>query len=279
MNPFRTISGIPEEIRADHIASNHEYAVMQCQWYNESDGKPDDTGIDCPVCKNKLSIAVLDADDNICMRECRCVASRRSIRTLQQSGLQTVTSRLTFDSFTTAEDWQRKAKALVMRFLDAPPDKWLYVAGQSGCGKTHLCTAACTALINSGNDVKYLVWRSLFHDLQGSQFKTTEYQIKMLEYQNADVLYIDDFLKPLDKKSESAEISFAYEIINARYISGKKTIISSELHLDRVGMLDRAIAGRISEKARGHIVQIEYVRGRNYREKDKKSSQSGKPTL
>ena len=48
--------------------------------------------------------------------------------------------------------------------------------GQSGSGKTHICTAICTRFISCGRSVRYKVWRNLFHELQSNQFDETEYK-------------------------------------------------------------------------------------------------------
>ena len=36
---------------------------------------------------------------------------------------------------------------------------WFFVGGQSGCGKTHICTALVGGFIKLGFSVRYLVWQ------------------------------------------------------------------------------------------------------------------------
>ena len=244
-----------------------EYLLQQCRWFNESKGEDDGTGVECSECKNKGYIQELDSECNSHIVECDCMTKRRSIHALQRSGLAEQAKRQTFDSFNTDEEWQKKAKAKALLFLrESHTGKWFYIGGQSGCGKTHLCTAICSRLINIGREVHYVVWFNLLHELQSLQFKE-EYKKRLQDYQDCDVLYIDDFLKDVEAKTKSQLKSFAYEVINARYISGKTTIISSEFHIDVLKTINKAIAGRIEEKARDHIVQIKYVAGRDQREK------------
>jgi DNA replication protein DnaC len=94
---------------------------------------------------------------------------------------------------------------------------------------------------------------------------------------NTDVIYIDDFLKPIAEKiikkktlsfADEDEIQKIYPIINARNIRDKKTIISSELYIDEIRNLDEATAGRIKEKAGKYIVHIKRDPSRNYRFKE-----------
>ena len=68
------------------------------------------------------------------------------------------------------------------------------------------------------------------------------------------MLYLDDFLKtPTELKNRVdtptkppyQDVMLAYEIINARTITGKKTIISSEHHLPEIISYETACGGRI----------------------------------
>lgn len=267
--PLLNLSGSPPvEQNAIPCEDFHAYRIKQCEWYNGNKGKDDGTGVECSRCYNKGLIAKLNPEDNIDLVECSCMKMRRSMQALQRSGLAEQTKRLTFDTFNAVEEWQIKAKGRALLFLrESHKGKWFFIGGQSGCGKTHLCTAICSKLIAIGREVHYCVWFDIFHELQSLQFKE-EYKNRLLEYQNCDVLYIDDFLKNFEPKTKTAQKSFAFELINARYISGKTTIISSEFHVDVLGKIDRAIAGRIVEKASGFVVQIKYASGRNYREQN-----------
>ncbi|MGN0630513.1 MAG: hypothetical protein ACI4JN_04210, partial [Ruminococcus sp.] len=100
---------------------------------------------------------------------------------------------------------------------------------------------------------------------QGVQFRSEEYNKFMEEIKCADLLYIDDFMKTPDRNALGRELTAAYEIINARYNTGGRTIISSELHLNELCELEEAAGGRISERAAGYIVQVQKIKGRNYR--------------
>lgn len=244
--------------------SLEDYAQMRCDWYNESDGNL--PYIKCDICKNKGYIAKLDSEQNEKRIECVCMKKRRSVRNLELSGLGNMIRRYTFKAYETPEPWQEEVKAKATRFVEASDGSWFFTSGQTGCGKSHICTAICTKLLAAGREVKYYIWRNLFHELQSTQFSDTEYRSKLKKICDADVLYVDDFLKSNSKNSNfDNELNFAFEIINSRYNSDKKTIISSELLISDIEKHDAALAGRIAEKSAGYITQIQQDSNKNYR--------------
>lgn len=248
--------------------NNEEFMKWQCEIYNRTTG--DLQGYNCPECLNRGYFQVVK-DDVIVRRECRCMKIRRNLIRLKNAGLSEHAARCTFENFATPEEWQKRAKSMAMQYVRENPEKWLFFGGQSGCGKTHLCTAVCMEMINQEHDVKYFLWRDIVHCLEQNRYKEERYSEKIGELQNIEILYIDDFLKTTHRgengrlaPSES-ELNTAYEIVNARVISGKKTIISSEFHVKDISSLDEATGGRISEKSEGWQIQINFQKNRNYR--------------
>lgn len=245
-----------------------ELAQMRCDWYNALPGEL--KYLNCEKCKNKGYIARLDEELNEIRTECNCMNKRRSIKNLELSGLGSLIRRYTFKAFETPEEWQSNVKKKALLFTENSAGSWFYAAGQSGSGKTHICTAICTRLIADGHIVKYKIWRELFHELQSNQFDDSGYKNKIKDLCAVDVLYIDDFLKSNSNNAKfSDELNFAFEIINKRYNANKKTIISSELLISDIQKYDSALAGRIAEKAAGFMVQIQKDENKNYRLKDR----------
>ena len=243
-----------------------EHAQLRCDWYNATPGPDDYQYINCDKCKNKGYIATLNSEGVEVLNECECMAKRKSYKMLEASGLGNLIKRYTFKSFETHTDWQKDLKAKAQRFVNDSSDCWFFIGGQSGSGKSHICTAICSCLIAKGHFVKYKIWRELFHTLQSSQFDDTGYKAKMDDICNIDVLYVDDFLKSNSNSAKFAdELNFAFEIINRRYNANKKTIISSELLLADIASFDTALAGRIAEKAADFVIQIKKDDTKNYR--------------
>lgn len=181
-------------------------------------------------------------------------------RAMETSGLTGVIREKTFDSYETPESWQRWAKNCCLLYADNP-EGWLLLSGPTGCGKTHLCSAVVGRLIGQGIPVWYMLYREEIQKLKpmdGSD--PQERQRKMWLFKTADALYIDDLFK--GGASES-EIRIIFELLDYRYRTDKRTIISTELSLDKMQQIDAAIFGRIVEKSRK--VLIRDGQDRNYR--------------
>jgi DNA replication protein DnaC len=175
----------------------------------------------------------------------------------------------TFDKFVASEPWQKSIKAAAMDYADNP-EGWFFLGGQSGAGKTHLCTAICREFLLAGKRVMYMLWRDEIVKLKAMVNDSDEYRELIDRYKHADVLYIDDLFKTgkdkdnIVQKPTAADVNVAFEIINYRYNNHDlKTIISSECTEDELLDIDEAIGGRIYERAK--TFTIAKNRERNYR--------------
>ena len=262
---------IPDEYRNQHgevkPMTEAEFAHKQCEWYNESEGQLG--GVDCPDCKNRGNYQILDDDGNRVMRECHCMAQRRYIQMMQNAGLGDLYKKCTFDSYITDTDWRIRCKQSALQYANRDGNGWFLFAGQSGTGKTHLCTAICSELAKRGRGIRYIQWKRLFDKLVQTKFKEYEQEYIFRESTDADVLYLDDFLKtPANIPPTPEMLSYALEIIDARYKADKKTIISTEFMLDEIIRFDEALGGRMREKTSKCMVKRET--GRNFRIKEVK---------
>lgn len=217
----------------------------------------------CEICKNKGFLMKITEELNEISVPCECLAYRECYKAIEESGIDPEElKRMTFDNFTHREEWQTKLKYTALRYIQDVNNVsgWLFLSGQSGCGKTHLCTAVCDILLHNGYKVKYITWRKLCRDIGTNKYKTDEVDKIMKDITDSDVLYIDDFLK-----SEKPEKDIAIEVLNARYASRKPTVISTEHDIESLKAIDEAIAGRINEMAKNHKAQVLKKEGRNYR--------------
>lgn len=246
---------------SDTVLTPESYDQMRCDWYNQSDGSL--TGYDCPKCRNKGSIAYLQ-DGMEMHRVCECMAIRQNQSNITQSGLSDAIRTKTFDAYQCKEAWQTALKENVMHYAEKNRPQWLYIGGQSGAGKTHLCTAVCGVLLQRGLQVRYEMWQTIFRDL--SQFATRQTRFQQLT--QAQVLYIDDFLKPISNKFDDTnpkEVSVAFELLNERYTRNMVTIISSERIFRDLLAADKALAGRIKERCNGYLFAITRSDEKNWR--------------
>lgn len=210
---------------------------------------------DCPECLNHGTLLRIDGDGRRIGRDCRCMAVRRNIMRLRRSGLQDMIRRYTFASYQTPERWQAAAKEIAIEYAEQPRD-WFIAAGSVGAGKTHLCTAICSKLLQRGIDTRYMLWKDVSTVAKAEITNRAEYTAIVEPLKRVRALYIDDLFK-VGKSGEikSADVSLAFEILNARYIDRSKlTIISTELDFDDLLNLDVALGSRIHERTEGRRV-------------------------
>lgn len=262
MESIRTLSE-PWLKRLGHIyeqyanLSEREKAQIKADSYNKEPGDRHLLdGYDCPICKNKGQIAVVVEYNGIYSdtnQLCVCHEIRKQRLLMKKSGLLHMVDTCRFDNYQTPEKWHESIKRAAQRFCKDDAHHFFYIGGQSGAGKTHICTAITAHYLNQGKKARYMVWIDESQRIKGL-VNDPEYVTIMDEFKKTDVLYIDDLFKPIkNAKGEItppsyADIRLAMEIINYRYNNpGLITIISCERTIGEMIELDEALAGRISQ--------------------------------
>lgn len=253
--------------------SPRDYEQFKVDGLNDAVGnRHEEDGYECKICKNKAFVAKLvenpDGSYSHCFTDCKCAEIRRSIMRMKRSGLKDIIRDYTFEKFIDSEPWQQSVKAAAVEYSQNP-EGWFFLGGQSGSGKTHLCTAICRKFLLDGMRVQYMLWRDDVVKLK-QLVNDPEYGQVIDRYKSADVLYIDDLFKTgkaadnTIQKPTGGDVNIAFEIINYRYNNPKMlTIISSELSEDELCEIDEATGGRIFERAK--TISIAKDRKRNYR--------------
>lgn len=240
-----------------------EYEKTRVESYNKELGNM--TGYNCPKCLNRGNFAFVKDEGGIAFRDCECMKIRRCVSKMEASGLQDVIAKYTFDAYKDQEQWQKVVKQGAISYANNLTG-WLLFCGQSGSGKTHLCTAVCRQRLLAGDEVIYMPWRKDTLDL-----KSMDKRVDALKkLQTAPILYIDDLFKVGRSADGScnptqADINIAFDIINERYTKRLTTIISTERTPTELLDIDEATGGRIVEMAQGSIYSIERKPCRNYR--------------
>ena len=118
---------------------------------------------DCPKCKNKGGMLIVkyvdEYDDYISFwRDCECMKVRRSRQLTDDSGLKKMQKNYTFENYSTDTQWQENVKKSALEY-SKEKSAWFYIGGQSGSGKTHICTAIASKHLEQGKAVRYFLWR------------------------------------------------------------------------------------------------------------------------
>lgn len=234
--------------------------------YNKLEDAPDKY-YNCPKCKNKEIIAVLDADGKFTTVLCDCKSIRQSIKRVEKSGLKKQLEDKTINSFTTTEKWQEGVKFKATEYINKHNGSWFYIGGQKGSGKSHICTAIVGEFINQGKNALYMLWRDKVVELKANVNNFEDYDKLMQELKNVDVLYIDDFYKTdSENKPTQADKNIAFELLNYRYNNPDSiTIISSELQMRDLLSIDEAVGSRIYERSKDFQINIAPDIQKNYR--------------
>ena len=226
----------------------------------------------CPTCKDTGWLHFVNEDGYKSGMECGCRLAEKAKRRIARSGLQGVIEQWTFDAFRALTPIQKIMKETALKYTEtllSGKKPWLFMGGQVGSGKSHLCTAVCGELLRAGKAVHYMQWVTDSRTLKANANDLGAYEAAVTPFLNAEVLYIDDLFKMSQRdgvKPTDADIRAAFEIINHRYVQDKATIITSEWFLTTdLLACDGGTFSRAYQKSKGFTVEISAGAGKNYR--------------
>ena len=194
---------------------------------------------------------------------CRCGEIKAAKSRIEKSGLSQAMQGMTFDSFRTDKPFRQQMARLcasyVQAYLNADPFKpmpWLFLGGQPGSGKTHLCTAVVKKLLDENVPCTYVSWPEKARELKALA-NDSGYRDAIEPLLKIPVLYIDDLFKSKGKTPPTdADVRLAFDIINSRYIQNRATIISSEWMIAEIIQQDEAPGSRLQERSQGYSINI-----------------------
>lgn len=231
---------------------------LECQKMNSIKNLLPSDKYNCPICNNRGWVAKV-INNNVYCVECSCVKIRNNVSRANKSGLSGVLKKYSLENYKVSNEWQGCIKKAAYNFIENPKG-WFFISGQSGAGKTHICTGICREFIKSGHNVKYMLWLDDVYKLK--QFDE-EADVLKQTLKNIEILYIDDFFK--GETPSAADVRIAMEILNFRYVNNLVTLISTEKSISEIFSIDVAVAGRIAEMSKDFIIYIKNEKGKNYR--------------
>ncbi len=148
-----------------------------------------------------------------------------------------------------------QCKAFVQNFETA--DKNLFFWGAPGLGKTFLSTCIAKELLKKGYSVIYETAYQTFSMLEELKFKRTEdtdkLKFKADKLYSCDLLILDDLGSEFSTQYTTAAL---FDIINSRLISGKKTVINSNLPIVEI---EKKYTERVASRIVGHYMLLHFI--------------------
>lgn len=231
------------------------------------------TAYKCEKCRDSGWIEV--NPETRTFAKCACRLAREAEDRMRASGLATALETQTFDTFVAKTDLQKRLKALGKAYVhdlftdpQSPRRPWLYIGGNPGSGKTHICTAVCGEVLKRNVGVRYMQWVDVARQLKAN-VNDDDFEDLVADYINVSVLYIDDLLK--QKYTENpvfteADVKIAFTILNARYLKNKPTVISSEWDLvNQLLPADEGVFSRVYERSKAHRMTVARDARNNFR--------------
>lgn len=247
---------------------NVQGAVKENTLRRFKEEKINDGIYECEECSNHGYIIYFDENDEMKYQQCRCYQIRQARRKMRDLGLlKYCGDNNSFDEFIATEQWEKRVKKSAMDFVNNYHNKFFYIGGQIGAGKTKICSLIiCNILMKARISYEYIIWGDTARTLAFDDKNKKE-----MEYlKEIELLYIDDFLRSTARnelKITQWERDVVMELINYRYINNKTTIISSELYFNELAEVDDSVASRIYENSDNgkYCLSIKREKNRNKR--------------
>lgn len=236
--------------------------------YNALKEPDDGTGVDCPICGNKGTVAYIpEGEERMVVRFCACRSKRQTALRLKRIGMLERSKECTLERFETRTPIQQRLKRLTEEWIAREtPDRWLVLCGQTGVGKTHLCTAAFVRMVADRElNGEYMLWIPELRRIKAGLVNGGS-EARLEQLKTTPLLYVDDLFKGNPEQPVSdADLRLAFELFDHRYNNHLPTIISTERSFQQIAALDEALAGRIRERSGPFLVNIAPGPGKNYR--------------
>lgn len=136
-------------------------------------------------------------------------------------------------------------------------DASLLFWGEPGIGKTFLSTCIAKELIETSHSVIYETAYKTFSMLEELKFKKTDNEeklrFKVEKLYSCDLLILDDLGSEFSTQYTTASL---FDIINSRLISGKKTVISTNLSIEELRV---KYGERVVSRLYGHYKVLNFI--------------------
>ncbi|MFR6451521.1 MAG: ATP-binding protein [Clostridium perfringens] len=218
----------------------------------------------CPKCKDTGWILIERAHAQPLATRCTCQFENNVERAWKEFGLDPNQVKTIAEFETLNNKLLENIKTKVLNYasnFDKGENEWFLFMGQPGAGKTHLATGLGAILFkDKKRQVIYMPYTEAIQGLKGTAKDYDKYITLLEKYKNAEVLVIDDLFKDKVKNGQiiaqlnEIDMKHIYPLLNYRYYKNLVTIISTECDIAMLEILDKALAGRIVERAGRNMV-------------------------
>lgn len=238
--------------------------------------------------ERELTAAGFDADYtemhyscNICKdegyingKQCECFKKRLIKEVYKQSNLFKLFETQNFDTFDInlfsdevdkqASISQKEAMSEALEVCKAFADGFenaddsLFFYGGVGLGKTFLSTCIAKKLIDTGYSVVYQSSAKLFSyysDYMFGRINAAEGRYELDRLRECDLLIIDDLGS---EAVNSQSVSFLFELVNDRILSGKKMVISTNYSISEIA---KVYSERLHSRILEHFIPVRFFGG------------------
>ncbi len=218
----------------------------------------------CKLCRDTGSVE---------SKPCQCFKKKLVEKAYEQSNLSALLSHQSFDTFDMSlyceeidSEYGVSPKAHMERIVQVCKDfvknfdeknTNLLFWGEPGLGKTFLSTCIAKELILTNHSVIYETAYKTFSMLEELKFKKNDNEEKLRfkidKLYSCDLLILDDLGSEFSTQYTTASL---FDIINSRLISGKKTVINTNLSISE---LEKKYGERVVSRLYGHYQVLKFI--------------------
>lgn len=204
---------------------------------------------------------------------CACYRKKLTEKAYEQSNLSALLTHQSFDTFDLSlysdevdPDYGMSPKAYMKKIVELCREfvknfdnstENLLFWGDPGLGKTFLSTCIAKELIGTNHSVIYETAYKTFSMLEELKFKKSDNEEKLKfkidKLYSCDLLILDDLGSEFATQYTTASL---FDIINSRLISGKKTVINTNLSITE---LTKKYGERVVSRLYGHYRVLNFI--------------------
>lgn len=218
------------------LRAENEALQRERQWLLDEAELPDGYLDDSPVCTLCGGTGYTGSRMCECLREICRQEQKRELSALLPTGrerfenflLEVYPERFYPELGTSARTLMQKNLNFCKKYAQEyrPGAQSLLFSGATGLGKTFLSGCVARQVAEGGHSVAYVTAGKLFADWEAVKFERAEAD-SLRDYRDCDLLIIDDLGTEMATQLVRAAL---YEIVNARLLAQKTTLISTNLN-------------------------------------------------